>query len=61
MKLEYCYVNKMNVGLVKKVIKLTCKNCSMKLKFQDIIVSDGKSLSQPACPREWKKCKEVNE
>ncbi len=24
------------------------------------IVSDGKSLSQPACPREWKKCEEEN-
>jgi hypothetical protein len=25
-----------------------------------VTVSDGKILSQPACPREWKKCEEEN-
>jgi hypothetical protein len=29
-------------------------------KSSIIIVSDGKSLSQPACPKGWKKCEEEN-
>jgi hypothetical protein len=30
-------------------------------KFPTPTVSDGKSLSQPACRRKWKKCKEEDE
>ncbi len=40
------------------------ENCNCKKKFQqeiNVIASDGKGLSQPACPREWKKCEEENE
>jgi hypothetical protein len=34
---------------------------SKDVELHIIAVSDGKSLSQPAWPREWKRCKEENE
>jgi hypothetical protein len=37
----------------------TQKICTREKK-EKISVSDGKGLSQPACPREWKKCEEKN-